>query len=264
MIKIIKINIIIIFLGVNDWCTWFVCGRCFTLLQLTLSPPHWGSFSRGRKAFNGAGSELFVAPWVFRVLPRCWAGVLGSSTMGRPTRALDSASVGVCGGACGLSAGAAGRASLHGENPAHVAWASTCWPSRCGSTCSSSSSRCGACSWWGPCRGGLSPRGGTSSGSDWARARLARRRNLARPLALGAGHEVVAVTVATSVPEVHALGGDDVEVVAGNPVAAGAGSTRQGADGALNCSRGTEGARLPTCSLAMNIFDWNAWRLKAK
>lgn len=47
--------------------------------------------------------------------------MLGSRAVGRPTRALDSGSVGVCGGACGLSAGAAGRASLHGENPAHVA-----------------------------------------------------------------------------------------------------------------------------------------------
>lgn len=53
--------------------------------------------------------------------------------------------------------------------------------------------------------------------------------------------------MATAIPEVHALGGDDVVVVACYPAAAGAGSTRQGADRALNCSKETE--KLPTCSL---------------
>lgn len=53
--------------------------------------------------------------------------------------------------------------------------------------------------------------------------------------------------MAAAIPEVHALGGDDVVVVACYPAAAGAGSTRQGADRALNCGKETE--KLPTCGL---------------
>lgn len=39
--------------------------------------------------------------------------------------------------------------------------------------------------------------------------------------------------MATAIPEVHTLGGDDVVVVAGDPGAAGARRTRQSANGAL-------------------------------
>lgn len=81
-------------------------------------------------------------------------------------------------------------------------------------------------------------------GSDRPRVLAAWRGNLAGPLALVLGHEVVAVAVATAIPEVHALGGDDVVVVACYPAAAGAGGTRQGADGALDCRKQTE--TLPT------------------
>lgn len=188
------------------------------------------------------------APWVFRILPRCWTGVLCSSTMGRPAVAqMDSGSVGMCGGTCGLSAGAAGRASVDYENPPHVARPSTCWTSRGGSTCSRSSSRCGACSW---CRS--MGRFSSGSGSDRLGAPLARCRNLARPLALSSGHEVVAVAVATSIPEMLTLGGDDIVVVAWYPVAAGAGSTRQGADRALNCSKETGWVKLPTMTVKLS------------
>lgn len=77
-------------------------------------------------------------------------------------------------------------------------------------------------------------------GSDRPRVLTAWCRNLAGPLALFLGHEVVGVAVATAKPEVHALGGDDIVVVAGYPAAAGAGGTRQGADGALDCGKQTE------------------------
>lgn len=62
-------------------------------------------------------------------------------------------------------------------------------------------------------------------------------RSLTHPLALFQGHKIVAVAMTTAVPEVHALGGDDVIVIAGGPGAAGAGSAGQRADRVLNCSR---------------------------
>lgn len=80
-------------------------------------------------------------------------------------------------------------------------------------------------------------------GSDRPRVLTARCGNLAGPLALFLGHEVVAVAVATAIPEVHALGGDDIVVVACHPAAAGAGGTRQGADGALDCRKQTKRER---------------------
>lgn len=63
---------------------------------------------------------------------------------------------------------------------------------------------------------------------------MAWRRNQTCPLALFLGHKVVAVAMTTTKPEVHALGGDGVVVVAGYPSAAGASSTRQRAKRALN------------------------------
>lgn len=69
---------------------------------------------------------------------------------------------------------------------------------------------------------------------------MARCREGTGPLALLPGQEVVAVAVATAIPEVCALGGEDVVVVACNPGAAGAGGARQGADGAHNCSTQTQ------------------------
>lgn len=69
--------------------------------------------------------------------------------------------------------------------------------------------------------------------------RLAGRGNLTRPPTLFQAHKVVAVAVTTAEPEVRALGGDDVVVVAGFPGAAGAGGARQRADGALDCREET-------------------------
>lgn len=215
-------------------------------LKTALWGQWWQSWSR---------EWALPAPWVFgvfRVLPRSWAAVLCSSDRWRSASSqIDSASVGICGGARGLSAGAAGWTSLDCENPPHIAWLPTCWPSRGGSPCSRSSSRWGACSrcWTssrcGPSRSRFSSRSWLSGGSGGRRALLARCRHLTRPLALCPGHEVVAVAVATSIPEVHTLGGDDIVVVAGYPAAAGAGSARQGADRALNCSKETEQVKLP-------------------
>lgn len=89
-------------------------------------------------------------------------------------------------------------------------------------------------------------------GSDQPRVLATWRGNLAGPLALVLGHEVVAVAVATAIPEVHALGGEDVVVVACYPAAAGAGGTRQGADGALDCRKQTE--TLPTSGCHSSDF----------
>lgn len=133
--------------------------------------------------------------------------------------------MGVRGCARGLSAVAASRTSLDGEDPPHVAPA--CRPPGGRPPCSGSSRSTSR----GPRRGGSSP------GGRLSRALLAWRGHLTRPLALCPGHEVVAVAVATSIPEMHTPGGDDIEVVAGHPSAAGAGGTRQGADGALNYSK---------------------------
>lgn len=69
--------------------------------------------------------------------------------------------------------------------------------------------------------------------------RLAGRGNLTRPPTLFQAHKVVAVAMTTAEPEVRALGGDDVVVVAGFPGAAGAGGARQRADGALDCREET-------------------------
>lgn len=60
--------------------------------------------------------------------------------------------------------------------------------------------------------------------------------------------------MATPVPEVHTFGGDDVVVVARCPAAAGAGSTRQGADRALNYSKEREQVKLCQLSLRQNNF----------
>lgn len=69
--------------------------------------------------------------------------------------------------------------------------------------------------------------------------RLAGRRNLTRPPTLFQAHKVVAVAMTTAKPEVHALGGDDVVVVAGYPGAAGASGARQGANRVLDCREET-------------------------
>lgn len=66
---------------------------------------------------------------------------------------------------------------------------------------------------------------------------MAWGRSLTNPLALFQGHKVVAVAMTIAVPEVHALGGDDVIVIAGDPGAAVASSAGQRADGVLNCRR---------------------------
>lgn len=87
-------------------------------------------------------------------------------------------------------------------------------------------------------RGGGPRRSGISSGWSVGPA-LGGGGALAHPLAVGSGHKVVAVAVATAVPEVGALGREDVEVVAGHPAAAGAGGAGQRADGSLNCSTGS-------------------------
>lgn len=47
-----------------------------------------------------------------------------------------------------------------------------------------------------------------------ALCRLAHRRLRTGSQAFCSGHEVVVIAVATSIPEVHTPGGDDVEVVA--------------------------------------------------
>lgn len=57
------------------------------------APPRRGSFSRGRKAFNGAGSELFVAlpgssGSYLAAGPVCWAAVPWVGRRGRWTLAL--------------------------------------------------------------------------------------------------------------------------------------------------------------------------------
>lgn len=57
---------------------------------------------------------------------------------------------------------------------------------------------------------------------------------LTASLALVSCHEVVAVAVAASKPEVCAFGGDDVKVVAWCPSGARSGRTGQGADRAFD------------------------------
>lgn len=185
---------------------------------------------------------LGSAPGFLKVLPRCWAGVLSSSGGRRPAATqIDSGPVCMCGSTRGLVAGG-GRATMDCENPPHVAWTPVCWPSSGGSSCSSSSRPSSRCC---PSRGRSSSRRRLSGVGG--RQLLAGCGHLARPLALCSGHEVVVVAVATAEPELHTLGGDDVIVVAWCPAAAGAGGTRQGADGALNCSKETKQAKLPTC-----------------
>lgn len=56
-------------------------------------------------------------------------------------------------------------------------------------------------------------------------------------LALCLGHEIVAVAMATSIPEMRTLGCQDIIVVAWRPDGAGAGGPRQRAGGALNCNK---------------------------
>lgn len=140
------------------------------------------------------------------LLPGCGAAELGGGAGPRPVDAqVESAPVGVGGGAGGVAS--------RREHAAHGA------------------SGPGASGGWGDTWSG--PRSGPRSGRGLGLP-LARRGARARPLALHPGQEVVAVAVATAVPEVDAPGGQDVVVVARNPDAAGAGGSRQRADGALD------------------------------
>lgn len=87
---------------------------------------------------------------------------------------------------------------------------------------------------------------------------MARCREGTGPLALLPGQEVVAVAMATAIPEVRALGGEDVVVVACYPGAAGAGGARQGADGAHNCSTQTQRNRTTVSRMLQDFlyFDF--------
>lgn len=158
----------------------------------------------------------------------------------------DSGPVGVVGGALGPPAGGPGRSPLDCEDPPRAARApSRRPPGR------------------GPPSAGLSSRGGLCGRRGRLRAPLAPGGSPAAPLALRPGHEVVAVAVATSVPEVHALAGGGVVVVARHPGAAGAGGARQRADGALDCRQ--DGETWGPLSLArakkltLNVFAHRGW-----
>lgn len=154
--------------------------------------------SAGRPVGAGLGRSF---------LPRCRAAMLRRGSRERTTVAqLGSTSASVRGSAGGLSAGAAVRGAVDRRRS--------------------------------PRGGGAAARRsagarGLSDRIGWPLLRMAWRRKLTCPLALFLGHKVVAVAMTTTKPEVHALGGGGVVVVAGHPGAAGASSARQGARGAL-------------------------------
>lgn len=158
----------------------------------------------------------------FGFLPCSWLAVLSSCGNWRPANTqIHSTSVGMCGGACGPSTGAVLWATLHCENPPHVVRATICWVHRWNQ--------------WSCSRRRFSRGARLSARYYRLWGLLSGRRHLTRPLTLCFGHEIVAVAIATSIPEVGTLRSDDIKVVPWDPVTAGASSTRQRADRFLNC-----------------------------